>query len=119
MAGDADGIAFLKGIGTDQMRRHLAGEHHQRNRIHKRVGNAGDGVGRAWPRGDEHDAHLAGGACIAFGGMDSGLFVAHKDVADPALRENRIVNRQYGAARIAEDDFDTQIGQRLHDNRRA
>jgi len=33
------------------------------------------------------------------------LFVAHQDVADGVLLEQRVVNRQHGAARIAKNDI--------------
>ena len=46
-AGDAGRIAFLEGVGADQMGRHLAGDADQRDRVHERVGEPGDGVGRA------------------------------------------------------------------------
>ena len=48
---DADRVAFLEGVGADQMRRHLAGDADERDRIHHRVGEAGDRVGRAGARG--------------------------------------------------------------------
>jgi hypothetical protein len=38
--GDADGVAFLEGIIADQVRRHLAGDADQRDRIHQRIGQA-------------------------------------------------------------------------------
>ena len=59
MPRDADCIGFLKGIGADQVRRDLAGDDDHRDRIHQRVCDAGDGIGRAGARGDEHDAGLA------------------------------------------------------------
>ncbi len=46
-ARDADRVAFLEGVVADQMRRHLTGDADDRDRIHERVGQAGDGVGRA------------------------------------------------------------------------
>ena len=43
---DAHGVAFLEGIIADQVRRHLPGDAHQRNRIHQRVGQRCHHVGR-------------------------------------------------------------------------
>ena len=83
------------------------------NRIHQRVGQAGDGVGRAGARGDQHDADLAGRARIAFGGMDRALLVAHEDVLDAVLLEQLVIDRQDGAARIAENVLDALIGESL------
>ena len=52
-AGDAGRIAFLERVGADEMGRHLAGDADERNRVHQRVGEPGDGVGRAGAGGDE------------------------------------------------------------------
>ena len=38
--------------------------------------------------------------------MHRGLFMADQDVADIVLLEHRVVNRQDGAAGIAENDID-------------
>ena len=116
VARDAHRVAFLKGIGADEMRRHLAGEHHQRDRIHQRIGDAGHGIGGAGAGGDEHHANLAAAARIAFGGMHGGLFMANENMADAILLEQRIINRQHGAAGIAKDHLYPQIGEGLHNN---
>ena len=36
--GDADGVAFLERIGADEGVAHLAGDAHDRDRIHQRIG---------------------------------------------------------------------------------
>ncbi len=46
--------------------------------------------------------------------MHRGLLVAHQDVAQPVLLEERIVDRQDRAARIAEDDLDILVDQGFH-----
>ncbi len=102
-ARDADGVAFLKRVIADEMGRHLSGNDHERNRIHQRVGQARDRIGRSRPRGDKHDARLAGRARIAFGGVNRALFVTHQHVDKLVVLEQGIVNRQHRAARIAED----------------
>ena len=61
------------------------------------------------PAGHQHDADLAGGAGIALGGVHRRLLVAHQDVADGVLLEQRVVDRQYRAAGIAEDDLHALI----------
>ena len=55
--------------------------------------------------GDQHHADLAGGARIALGRVHRAAFLAHQDVANSVLLEQRIVDRQYGAARIAENNL--------------
>ena len=101
------------------MGRHLAGDAHQRDRIHHRVGEPGDCVGRAGAGRDEQDADLAGRARIALGGVGRALLVAHEDVADLFLVEDRVIDRQHRAAGIAEDDIDALILQRFDDHFRA
>jgi hypothetical protein len=86
----------------------------QRDRIHQRVGEAGHGVGGARTRGHQHDAHLAGRARIAFGGMHGRLLVAHQDVAQLVLLEERVIDREDGAAGIPEDDLDVLVDQGFH-----
>ena len=118
-AGDAGRIAFLEGVGADQMSRHLAGDADQGNRIAERVGERGDGVGRAGTGGDEQDADLAGRARVTFRGMARALLVADEDVAKLVLMEDGVVDREHRAARIAEDHLDALILQRLDDHLRA
>ena len=106
LAGDAGGVGLLEGVIADQMRRHLAGQADQRNAVHQRVHQTGHGVGRPRAGGDQHHAHLAGAAGIALGGVHRRLLVPDEDVADLVLLEDRVINRQDGAARIAENNLD-------------
>ena len=113
IAGDAGRVAFLERVRADEMGRHLAGDADQRDRIHQRVGETGDRVGRARAGGHQKDADLAGRAREAFCGMRRALLVAHENVADLVLMEDRVVDRQHRAAGIAEDELDALIFQRL------
>ena len=106
VAGDADGVGFLKRVRADQPGRDLPGDDHQRDRIHERIGNARDGIGRAGTRGDQHDAGLAGGACVPFSRVGGASFVANQNVANAGVVEQGVVNRQHRAAGIAEHEFD-------------
>ena len=116
---DAGRVGFLEGVVADQMRRHLAGQADDRHRIHQRVGQPGDGVGRAGAARHQHDADPAGRARIALGGMHRALLMAHQDVAQRVLLEQRIVDRQDRAAGIAENDIDALIDQSLDDDIRS
>ena len=117
---DADGVAFLERVVADEVRRHLPGDDDERDRVAQRVGEPGDGVGRARPRRHQHAAHLAGGARIALGGMHRTLLMPHQDVANTVLRlEQRVIDRQYRAAGIAEDVLHALIGERLDHHFRA
>ncbi len=90
--------------------------HDDRDGVHQRVGEAGDRIGRAGAGGHQHAADLAGRARIALGGMHRALLVAHQDVLDLVLLEQRVVDRQHGAARIAEQVLDALVLKRCDDH---
>src|SRR3546814_4163143 len=62
--------------------------------------------------GDEHDARLAGGSRVTLRRMHGGLLMADQNVPDALLLEQRVIDRQHCAARIAEDHLDAQVLQR-------
>ncbi len=103
--GDAGRVGFLKGVVADQMRRHLTGQADDRDAVHQRIDQTGYRVGRTGPRGHQHHADAAGGTGVAFGRMHRAAFLANQDVADSVLLEQRIIDRQYGAAGIAENNL--------------
>ena len=109
---DADRIAFLERVVADEVRRHLPGDADERDGIHQRVGEAGHRVGGAGAGRDERDADLAGRARIAFRRMQRAAFLAHEDVLDLVLLEQLVVDRQHGAAGVAEDMLDALIDER-------
>src|SRR5258708_5269795 len=115
--GDADGVAFLECVVADQMRRHLPGDAHQRDRIHQRIGQRRHHVGGARPRCYQHHARLSGGTRIALRGVAGALLVSDQNVLDFALLENLVIDRKHRAAGIAEDMLDAMIDQRAHDHR--
>jgi hypothetical protein len=112
-AGDAHGVAFLECVVADQMGRHLAGDAHDRNGIHQRIGQSRDGVCGPRPRRHQDAADLAGGAGIALGRVHGALFVTHKDVANLVLLEQLVVDRQHRSTRIAEQVLDALVRQGL------
>ncbi len=116
--GDPHGIGFLKAVGADHEGGHLTREHHQRDGVEQRIGQAGHRVGRAGARGHQRHARLAGRAGIAFGHVDRALLVPDEDVANVVLQEEFIIDRKHGAAGVAEDDLHPLILQRLHDHLR-
>ena len=83
------------------------------------IGQAGNGIGGAGTRGHQKHARLAARPGKAFGGMGRPLFVAHEHMLDVLLVKQGIVNWQDGAARIAENCFDSLIPQRPDDHFRA
>ena len=118
-AGDAGGVALLERVRADEMGRHLAGDADQRDRIEQRVGQAGDRVGGAGTGRDQQNADLAGRAGVALGRVGRALLMAHENVPQLVLIEDRVVDRQHRAARIAEHDVDALILQRLDHHLRA
>jgi hypothetical protein len=117
--GNADGVALLKGVVADEVRRHLPGDDDQRDRIAQGVGQAGDRIGGARAGSDQHGADLAGRARIALGRMHGALFVPHQDVLHFVLLKQRVVDRQHRAAGIAKNVLDALIGERCHHHFRA
>ena len=113
---DADGVAFLEGVIADQMGRHLARDADQRDRIHQCVGQRRDHVGGAGTGGDQHDPRQTGGAGIAFGRVARALLVADQDVLNLLLLEDLVIDRQHGAAGIAEQMLHAVIRERAHDH---
>jgi hypothetical protein len=103
----------LKRILTDYVARHLAGQHHQRNRIHVSGGDTGNSIGRTRAGSHQANARLASGARIAVRRVRGTLFVAHQDMLHVGLFLQRVVNVQDCPARIAEDMLDTFVLQKL------
>jgi hypothetical protein len=109
VAGDADRIAFLEGVGPDEVGRHLTRDADDRDRIHHRVGKTGHGIRCTGTRGHQNHADLAGGTGIALRRMHGALLVAHEDVLDLILVEDRIVNGKNGPTGITEDMLDSLV----------
>ena len=105
-ARDADGVAFLEGIGADRGRRHLTGDAHHGDRVHVCVAQRRDHVGGGRSTGHHGDAGTTGDVGVALRHVAGALFVAYEDVPDGAV-EQGIVGRQDAATRQAEHHFDT------------
>ena len=103
--GDAGDVGFLEGIPADQMGGHLAADHHQRDGVDVRRGDAGDHVAYAGTAGGEAHTHLPRGPGIAVGRMDRALFVTGEDVGELHPVQG-IIQAQYSTSRIPKDDLD-------------
>ena len=57
---DAGDVGLLEAVGADQVGAHLAGDEDGRDRVHHRVGDRRDEVGRAGAAGGERHADAAG-----------------------------------------------------------
>ena len=116
---DAGRVGFLKCVVADQVRRDLARQANDRHRVHQRVGEPGDCIGRAGTARYKDDPDTAGRAGIALGRVHGPLLMPHEDVAQRILLEKRIVDRQDGTAGIAEYDIDALVHQSLDDDLRS
>ena len=81
-AGDADGVAFLEGVGANGGGADLSGDADHGDGVHVGVHERGDQVGGGGPGGDHGDAGASGDVGVALGHVAGALFVAHEDVAD-------------------------------------
>ena len=103
---DADDVGLLEGVIANQAGGHLAAQKDDRGRVHVRVGQTGDGIGRPRPRGHDHHTGAARDAGIALGHMHGPLLVAHQDVLERRVVK-RVISGQYRAPGITEDGIDT------------
>ena len=98
------------------MRRHLAGQHDNGDRIHVRRRDAGHRVGDAGAGRHEGDADLVAGARIAIRRVDRALLVPDQHVLDLFLLGKLVVDVEDRAARIAEDVLDALLFQAAEDD---
>ena len=109
--GDAGDVGLLEGVAADHCPRHLAGDRHHGHRVHIGVGQAGDQIGGAGAGGGETDADAPGDPGIGIRGVYRPLLVADKDMAQLRVLGQRMIQRQYLAAGITEDDVDAFLEQ--------
>ena len=108
-------VGLLEGIAADELGCDLAGDRHDRCRVHHRVGQRRHQIRRAWSARRHADADLARSTSVALGRVTGRLFVPHQHVVDFVFRQ-RVVERHDRAAWIAEDHVDPLAHQCLaHD----
>ncbi len=103
---DSRDVALLKGVSPDQMRPHLTGDADEGSRVHPRVCDRRDEIGRAGPRRRDRDADAPGRARVTLRHVTCALLVACEDVADGRATCEGVVGRQDRSARDSEDDLD-------------
>ena len=111
----AEDVGFLEGVGSDQGTADLAGDADQRDRVHFRVRDAGNQIGRAGSAGRHRHSDLAGHPGVAFGRENRALLVPRQDVAHAAALE-RVIQRHDGAAGITEHKVNPFGAQTLQDD---
>ena len=116
---------FLECIGTYRSGRHLAADHHDRNRIRHAITHRCHGVRRTGTGRHQTYANLAARARIAGGHEACALLVGRNDqrnltarIACPLLvvDEDGVVRRKDGTAAIAEDGVYAFVGEHLNDD---
>jgi hypothetical protein len=110
--GNPGDVGLLERVGADHGGRHLAGDRDHGYRVHVRIGEGGDQVGRARAAGNHADPGAAGGPGVAFSRMPGALLVPDKHVPQPGIAQ-RIVGGQDRPARQAEDDLHPLVLQAL------
>ena len=73
------------------------------------VGDGRQQVGCAGAGCYKNRANFTRAAGIAFSRVGGGLFMPHQNVTDALLLEDRIINGKHSAARIAENNLNTEI----------
>ena len=80
-----DIVRLLKGIISDQARRHLAGKADKRDRIHRGIHQRRDDIAHAGSGGHQRDARFSRRFCISFGHVAGALLMAGEDHVDVLL----------------------------------
>ena len=111
-ARDAERVRFLKRIGAHQLARNLAGDRHDRNRIHHRVDQAGDQIGGARAGGRAAYADSSGCARISLR-LESGILLMPDQHVANLMIVQGVVERNRDAAGITEDDVNVFADQAI------
>ena len=77
---DSVNIDFLKRVSADESQRYLPCNDHHRHRVHKRCGDACNGIGSPRTAGGKSYAHLSRRAGVAVRSMCGALFMAGENV---------------------------------------
>ncbi len=113
-AGDANGVAFLEGVQANGMRGHLSRDDDHGNRVHVGRGNAGHGIGQAWPAGHNTDTGLFARARVSVSRVNSRLLVSHQNVLDLVLFEDFVVDVEHGPTGVAKKVLDLFFLEAFH-----
>ncbi len=113
--GHPEEVGLLEGHLADELRHHLPGDRHERDRVHVGVGDRRHQVGGSRPAGGHAHADLAGDPRITLGRERAALLVPGQDDPNLVGPRQRLVELLRGAARISEDDLDPLADQALDD----
>ncbi len=111
--GDAERVRLLEAICAEQIGADLTGDEHHRHRVHHRVHDRRDEVGRPRATRAQSDTDLAGRLRVTGSRMATACLVPDKDVANARVHE-RVVGREIRATGVTEYDLDTLRLKALH-----
>jgi hypothetical protein len=81
-------IHFLMRVPSVEVRRHIARDHHHRNRIQSGVRDTGGGIRQPRSKMCEQYTNLPGSARVSISGVSGDLFVPSRDKPDFAFTES-------------------------------
>ena len=114
--GNTHRVAFLECILPNGCCRDLACDHHQRNAVHVRRGNASHRIGHARARRDQCNANITSGSGVPISSMNRSLLMAHQHVKHSILLVQRVINVQDGATWVTPDVLNAFSLQRLDED---
>jgi hypothetical protein len=107
-------VDFLVRVLAVVVAGHVAGDHHQRHRVERRVGHAGGGVGQAGAQVRQDHGRRLAGARVAVGDVRRDLLVARVDELQLAVGHLG-QHRDVGVAAQAEDVRDAALLEVAHE----
>ncbi len=102
---DANGVAFLEGIFTNGVRRHLTTDDDHGNGVHIGGRDPGDRVCHAWATSHQAHTDFIRAARIGICSMHRSLLVSHQNMFDFFLLVDRVVDVEYCATGVAKQMF--------------
>ncbi len=107
--GDTHHIGFLKRVSADQVTLDLTGNDDHWNGVHVRSRDTRDRVRRTRATSDKDDTGLTGCPRVPICHVCRCLLVAHQDMLDLILLEQRIIDVQDRSTRVTKDVFNAFI----------
>ena len=105
---DTHDVGLLEGIRSDQGGAHLTRDGNHRDRVHVRIGEGGHQVGSPRTRGRHADANSTRRVGIARRRVPGSLLMPHQDVPQLLGIKQRVIGRQDGSTRDAENNVDAR-----------
>ena len=114
--GNTDHVGFLEGISANHVARHLARQHHHRNRVHVGSGNTCNGISSARTGSHQHNTSLTSGTGITVRHMGSRLLMTNQNMVHLRFFKQGIVDMQQSTTRVPIDIFNAFVAQEADDH---